>query len=182
MTNFMIDLETLGNKPGSIILTCACIPFNPRGDSVPLDDSNDLSFYKRIDRISCQDLGLKADASTRQWWKEQSEEARQEAFNATPRIPIKQVLNELRSFILDIGGDRSFIWSHGAGFDIVLLESAFRLANIPPPWKFWNARCTRTIYHLSGVTRTTPEVPHHALYDAIAQARDVQTSYKMLAR
>jgi len=44
--------------------------------------------------------------------------------------------------------------------------------NLEQPWHFWNDMCYRTVKNLLGgdIEFVKPEIPHHALWDAKAQA------------
>jgi DNA polymerase III epsilon subunit-like protein len=52
----MLDLETLGHTPGSVIVSIGAVKF---GGGKILD-----TFYHRIDAQSCVEHGLKMDVST----------------------------------------------------------------------------------------------------------------------
>lgn len=153
----MIDLETLGVRPGSAILTIGAVRFNSTG----LKDE----FYARIDAKSCVDCGLQIDVSTVMWWLQQGDEARKALVQ--PGRLLKDVLQDFASW----SAEPDTLWGNGASFDNSLLSEAYLLSGIPQPWKFWNDRCYRT---LKGVF---PEVPfqrtgthHNALDDAKSQA------------
>jgi hypothetical protein len=69
------------------------------------------------------------------------------------------------------------VWGNGAGFDPVLLEAAYSAADVPAPWKYWNALDVRTLVHMGRQLGFDPksDLPfegnkHHALDDAIHQA------------
>jgi exodeoxyribonuclease VIII len=71
-------------------------------------------------------------------------------------------------------------WSHGATFDLVIIEDVLRQLGKPAPWNFWQLRDTRTIFDLG----LDPDMPkgglHNALEDAIRQAVGVQNIYRKL--
>lgn len=157
----MVDLETLGTAPGSIILSIGAVSFGPKKE-------HGSTFYEKISIESCQEHGLTFDADTLSWWMIQSAQARAEAFSGALPLPVV-----LQSFIHFIGRDAKDveIWGNGASFDITLLAAAYRATKLPCPWKFWNERCYRTMKSLY------PEVPcerigthHNALDDAMTQA------------
>ena len=54
----MLDLETLGNKPGSVIVAIGAVKF---GGGEIID-----SFYERVDAESCVNLGQIGRASCRE--------------------------------------------------------------------------------------------------------------------
>lgn len=154
----MIDLETLGNRPGSVILALGAVKFGG-GDII-------ASFYERIDPESCVAHGLQMDCSTVLWWLQQAEAPRLEITK-----PGKSLSVVLQTFALWLGEPDLPIWGNGAAFDNVILAEAYARAGIERPWEFWNDRCYRTLKSLH------PEVPidragthHNALDDAKTQA------------
>lgn len=180
VNHIMIDLETIGTRPGSAILTIGAVRFDPAAtdfvdpqDSIPLSLPTETAFYRRIDRDSCARLGLTEDADTLSWWSRQAPEARREAFDAAPRHDIAEVMAEFARWC----GRDPFPWSHGASFDVVLCEAVFERLGIRAPWKFWNVRDTRTLYAFTGEKPIRDRNHHHALCDAAAQASAVQRAY-----
>lgn len=175
--HIMIDLETVGTRPGSAILTIWAVRFDPAAngfdDRDPLNLPVESAFYRRIDRDSCARLGLTEDADTLSWWSRQAPKARREAFDADPRNDIADVMAEFARWC----GRDPFPWSHGASFDVVLCEAAFERLGQRTPWKFWNVRDTRTLYAFTGINPARDRNHHHALYDAAAQAAAVQRAY-----
>lgn len=154
----MLDLETLGTKPGSVIVAIGAVKF---GQGKILQ-----TFYERVDAESCVDCGLKIDASTVMWWLKQSEEARMEI--CKDGEPLSMVLDMFGDWL---GGQDTEIWGNGANFDNNLLAAAYDITGIPLPWKFSNDRCYRTVKNLHPeilIPRTGTH--HNALDDATSQA------------
>lgn len=141
----MLDLETLGVTPDSCILTIAAIKWDRKGPVVSRNSSK--IFYRRIDIKSCQDLGMKVDANTLEWWEKQPIESRKEAFNEENRVPIKQALEDF----FDWYGFSRNIWSNGDDFDCVILNEYARKLNMRTPWKYWETRDVRTLLDLGGI-------------------------------
>jgi len=155
----MLDLETLGNRPGSALVAIGAVKF---GNGEILDE-----FYRRIDAESCVQLGLEMDTSTVMWWLKQADGPRLEI--TQPGKHLAEVLMEFSQWVADPDAE---MWGNGAAFDNALLAAAYHVAARKAPWKFWNDRCYRTMKNLH------PEVPmerdgehHHALDDARDQAR-----------
>lgn len=168
MTHIMVDLETFGTKPGSVIRSLGACAFELEGDK-PLEHP----FYENIDHHSCLDAKLTVDRDTELWWQQQSQEA-QDALTRDAK-PLKRVLQAFTRFWTTQYGE--FIWSHGAGFDIILLEAAYRVVGLTHPWKFYNARDTRTTFHLQGFDPKSVlfvGVKHNALDDATHQVKCIQ--------
>lgn len=171
MQDVMLDLETAGTAPGCAILTIGAVTFGPAGLG--------NTFYAAVSLASATALGLTIDPDTIAWWMKQSEEARAAAFQADG-WPLVQVLRELSDWFAAQGAVR--IWSHGASFDVPIIEVAYRAASLPAPWKFWDVRDTRTLYDLAGVKPDRSQGMHHnALDDARAQAEAAVTALQLLA-
>lgn len=167
MNDCMLDIETFGTRPGSVIRSIGACFFDPAGSQLGPE------FYVNVDRASCEELGLTVDPKTEEWWKRQSLAA-QSALLVDPQ-PLRDALLSFSSWFTSHNG--TYIWSHGANFDQPLMEAAYRAIGFDAPWLFWNSRCTRTLYALAGVDPrklSKGEVKHNALDDARMQARAVQ--------
>lgn len=173
-TDIMIDLETLDVTPTATILTIGAIKFDPFGDDI--NEPNCEKFYVRIDVDSCDRIGCTVSQATLDWWAAQSKEAQDEAFDPKDRIAIEDAMTQLYKFCW--GAKR--VWSHGAGFDIVILENIFRKIGKAIPWQFWEVRCTRTLFDIGLDPKRPPVLKHHALEDAWNQAVGVQNVMRSL--
>lgn len=175
--HIMIDIETLGTRPGSVIAAIGAVAFDPVAGTL---DDDDLLLH--VDLASAQKCGLRIDAETVGWWLRQSEMARGETFAAAGRDTLDGSLQCLTEFWRSKRAP--FAWSHGAGFDLVLLESAYFACSLIVPWKFYNARDTRTIYALACINPKDYFGPgttaHNPLDDARAQAKAVIAAYAKL--
>ena len=170
----MIDLETLDVLPSASILTIGAVKFDPFGDDVNEPDCE--KFYVKVDLDSCDKLGLTVSQSTLEWWAKQEQAAQDEAFSTDNRIDISDAINQLYKFCW--GAKR--VWSHGAGFDVIILEHVFRKVGKAIPWQFWEVRDTRTLFDLGINPNRPPVLKHHALEDAWNQAVGVQNVFKTL--
>ncbi len=156
----MIDIETLGSSPGSIVASIGAVEFSDKGLG--------RQYYGRIDIKTAQAIGLTIDASAVGWWLGQSEEARRELLDSP--FTIQGILSEFSVFVT--AGKYEGIWGNGATFDNVLLRIAYEKAGIKCPWHYSQDRCYRTLKNLR------PDIPlakrsgtyHNALHDAITQA------------
>ena len=157
--NLMIDIETLGAKPGCAILSIAAVPFKS-----PCDVE---CFYERISPESNTAVGLISEQATLDWWDKQSVEARAEAFSGD--TPIEVVLFNLSTYISQFKDVQ--VWGNGASFDVPIIEYAMRKCMIDIPWRYSNEMCYRTLKNLfTNIPAEKPLVAHNALYDAKAQA------------
>lgn len=169
--NVMVDLETLGKKPGCVISTIGAVRFSATGIH--------HEFYTSIDAQSCVDVGLTMDVSTVLWWMKQSDDARKELTD--PRrlpMPLVEALTAFTEWV----GSNPVIWGNGATFDNTILAAAYDACGMHAPWEFWNDACYRTARRMfPGIDRPRPGIAHHALYDARAQAEhliEIQHAYK----
>ena len=165
----MIDIETLGTSPNSVILTIGAVVFDARGTGI----HERLSL--RPDIAEQVELGRIVDHDTLDWWEKQSEDAIEEASSDRDRVPFLDVMVELHKFC----SNRKAIWANGICFDIGILENAFRELNMIPPWDFWTVRDARTVYEVCGVSiKDGHTTSHKAVEDAEHQAIVVQRAYE----
>lgn len=162
----MLDLETLGTTPGSLILSIGAAKF---GDGKILD-----TFYASIDPQSGIDAGLTMDVPTVMWWLQQSDAAR--AAITKGGEDICSILFKFAAW----AGEDAIVWGNGASFDNVLLSVAYDKTKLKRPWKHSGERCYRTVKNLYPEVLIEPYGIHHnALDDAIAQALHLM---RMLAK
>ena len=173
-TDVMIDLETLDVLPSATILTIGAVKFDPFGDE--LSDPKMEKLYIKVDVDSCDRIGATVSTATLDWWASQSAEAQSAAFDPTDRISIEEAMTKLYKFCW--GGQR--VWSHGVGFDLIILEWYFRRIEKAIPWSFWEMRDTRTLFDIGINPNRASVTAHNALADAVDQAQGVQKIYRTL--
>lgn len=169
-THLMVDTETLGTRPGAIILSVAFVRFT--------DEAHCTLNLSVPDQ---QALGLESDPDTVAWWNRQTPEAWARATaNPTPLVPALQYFASWIAW----AGPSPLIWCHGATFDAPLLTEIYRRTGVPCPWQYWEVRDTRTLYDLAGINVKDYAVPppHVALNDAIGQTRAANAALAVLAR
>lgn len=168
--HIMLDLETMGTRPGCPVLSIGAVIFTPEGI--------EKEFYVKATPLSNTSLGLVASQATLDWWAEQSEAARAEAFEGAT-LSIGQALSMLDDWV--VASDVEHMWCHGATFDAPILDAIYDKLGRPAPWKFYNVRDTRTLYDLSGIAPDrTKGMHHHALTDARNQAEAAVKALKVL--
>lgn len=197
MNNLMIDLETTAVSPDAGILSIGAVLF----------DKKDLGerYYANV-RLE-RGVNDVVEDSTLRWWLSQSPEAKKRLSDPVP-ISARSMSGEFMWFLQRTGlieyrpaktlqelslrdaphSKDYYIWSHGASFDIPILESLFRRLGMEnPPWAFRNVRDTRTLFSLGTLTvdreaivKKEGVVMHDALGDAIVQARMVQNMWEVL--
>ncbi|MBB4235080.1 3'-5' exonuclease [Rhizobium esperanzae] len=171
MRDLMIDIETLGTEPGSVVLSIGAVTFDAETEEFGEE------FYAAIDPQSAVDVGLTIDVSTLKWWMDQSEDARKAAFSGDRLIG--WAIGAFGDYVRRV--DASRVWAKPPSFDLVLLESAFRACRIPIPWHYKTPRDCRTLFELTNATQPDIGTAHNALDDAKSQALGVIDAYRILA-
>lgn len=171
----MIDIETLGSRPGAVIASIGAVAFT--AESVVAEFECNVSLHGQ------QDAGLHMDPDTILWWMRQSDAARDQTFKKVG-TPLFNALTDLAVWSAEEGVVD--YWSHGATFDLVLLTEAAKRIGAPLLVKdFRLARDTRTLYEITGVNPRTfmgTGTAHNAVDDARAQALAVIESWRILRR
>jgi len=144
--NVMLDLETLGTAPGSVITQIGAVEFDPQVGKLG------RAFFRRISIRSAQACGLQIDGDTVKWWFSQGPKA-QKQFNL-PSATLPSALQDFSAWMAPL--EKESVWGNGAGFDNALLTQAYRLAGQELPWKFWNDKCFRTLKNLYGIPAPAP--------------------------
>jgi hypothetical protein len=163
MSHVMVDLETFGKKPGCVIASIGAVKMDLIERSI-VD-----SFYVTIDVANAQAHGLTVDASTVQWWLQQSDHARKRLSVDPTRLP-----TALISFSTWLGGDCTTLWGNGSDFDNAILQAAYEACGLPVPWTHRANRDYRTVKNLFSDRVYFPpdnEQGHDALADARWQAQ-----------
>jgi len=168
--HLMVDMETMAVSPNAVVLSLGAVHFNPYGNE------HGDSIYFRIDLDDQDALGREVDPNTITWWSSQPPEIMEEAFSPDDRIPLVEAMDRFHKFAWGC----SAFWSHGATFDLVILENIYRQLNKPLPWNYWQLRDTRTLFDLGHDPEMPQDSKHDALQDAIRQAVGVQNVYRKL--
>lgn len=113
----MIDLETLGLEPTSIIRSCAAVEFDPE-----TGETGERMEWK-VDMKQSLDAGFTLSIDTIKWWMKQSEEVRKE-FVDENETDLPCFLYDLNNFILSNGDDVT-IWCLQLDFDLPILRNHY---------------------------------------------------------
>jgi DNA polymerase III epsilon subunit-like protein len=173
-TEIMVDLETLGVRPGcAIIAIAACVMDKKRmGDPAH-------QFYQNVKPLT--DRGFHSDPTTIAWWEKQDAKARD--ILEHDQIPISSALAAFHVWAEKYPEPRRF-WACGPHFDFSIYAEACRLVDVTPAFKFYDVRDTRTALDMAGISKKDADemipddvrktiVPHHALSDCIQQTYHV---------
>lgn len=175
----MLDLETLGTKPGCAIVSIGACVFNMGGVQE--------KFYRTIDITKkFGTTTLVIEPGTVAWWMQQTPEARA-VFTAQERVSTSVAIGDFAMWwedkALQYLSDSHCLWCHGATFDAPIIEATYNSIGQQAPFKFYNVRDTRTLYALADIYPDRAKGTHHnALDDAVAQAEAAIKAYEILGR
>ena len=163
-THVMLDLETLGTAPGSVIISIGAAAFDAHAEDVR------DTFHQAIDPEDSQKRGLRIDAATTLWWVDPDRDEARRRWLALERVDLDSALIGFTQWLERFGHDWA-IWGNGSDFDQVLLGVAYKVSGLEVPWTHKQVRCFRTLkalfpFHEPEQTGTL----HDALSDAIHQA------------
>lgn len=173
-----LDIETLDNKsPTAAVATIGAV-------LVIGGQLTDKTLYFRIDLDDSRQHGT-VSADTLLWHIKQGMESLQELTNPE-RSTLADALAALSSWLHNIEAGHGAplpIVTRDPDFDLSILADKYRRLNLPIPWKYYNGRSHRSrcedlewfIRLLGGQWATdyitAHPVSHHALADAIEQAK-----------
>lgn len=171
-TNIMLDLETWGTKPGSVITSIGAVVFNDEG-------LQGDAFYAQIDPKSCVEAGLSIDPDTILWWMRQSDEARAEFSKSS--FHVENALADFSRWCLAGREGEPVLWGNGATFDNALLRAAYEACGIVAPWGAFSDRCYRTAKsYRPDIKMVRTGTHHNALDDARSQAEHLIRIHKAM--
>jgi len=172
--NIMIDIETLGAKPGSVICSIAAVEFNIE------TGQTGRRFFRNINIQSCLDAGLYVDGSTIYWWLNQSDSARSRF--QLEKIEFLQALTQFSHFINASEKDVK-VWGNSARFDLGILEAAYNKAYSPIPWVAKNERDVRTLVSFAPYIKKNEPfvgVKHDPIDDCLHQIKYCHKIWNLL--
>lgn len=184
VVHVMLDIETMGTRPGAMIASIGACTFAHPGQGRRI-------FRHRILLEGQDRLGLHMDPATVGWWLDQSAEARAALSQRNGASLLAVALTGFSGWLAEVRDPlwlgqpaRLRIWGNGATFDVVLMEAAYRAADLLVPWGFRDARDLRTLLDLAGVDgKAFPAATlHDALSDALAQAAAAEAALDVLGQ
>jgi DNA polymerase III alpha subunit (gram-positive type) len=156
----MVDIETLGIVPNSVILQIGACRFN-----VLTRETYD-HFLVNIEPKTCIEAGMVFSKDTVKWWTTQSPEVI--ASLNENKVSIQEALTEFKAWIKR----GSCISAQGVTFDMGILASAYdTVLHEDTPWNFWDIFDLRTVCAISGIKPVKGEMSHNAMADVESQCQ-----------
>ena len=161
----MIDIETLGTKPGSVVFSVGAVPFS--ADGVEEGERWVMGVQDQLN------MGLTVDADTLAWWLKRAKSGEAEVLMRALGAPDPMERVEMWARLRDWIGEDTVVWANGPDFDLRCLEALkwTFTKTYETPWRYWNCRCFRTWRKVLGWGK--PDNGHDALEDARKQAEVV---------
>lgn len=181
VTHMMVDIETLGTSPTSIILELSVILFtleNPY-DWTPL--------ILKLDQAEQSFAGRTIDEDTVSWWTKTIEKTKEANFknalameylinNKNVTVPATFAHKNIQEYLKRVNG---FIWCKGIAFDFPIIKSYFTSLGLSDPFSenflFRRQLDLRTLEYcaklrgFSGKYKTKSEAKHLSFDDCLIQ-------------
>lgn len=177
MRHIVVDIETLGIKPGCVILEIGAASF-VHGQT---DDITD-TFSVSIDKELSARLPARITVETRSWWIENFPIVYGEVLKDCKKnsLPPKEALEKFNAWIFDSSKDQDiWFWGNGPEFDMSILGYYYdQVKVVENPFNFRRVASIRSLGALlpgvslgSGIKN---ERPHRSVHDAVYEARVLQ--------
>ncbi|PUZ90226.1 hypothetical protein DC364_23155 [Vibrio vulnificus] len=187
------DIETLSKQPNAQIGAIGVV-------LVDVVEGREAGRFYTPVCLDSQD-GRVQDQDTVEWW-EQQREAFPDAYTQMyaediSRMSLTAALEALAMFLKSNFGDKKIqLMGNGPEFDNVILANAYEWAELEQPWHYGGNQSLRTVVWIGRMLRTVvwigrmlrgvdPKydgefegVKHHALYDAVHEARYLLEVFK----
>lgn len=196
----MIDTETLSLSANALVMQIGAAEFFPEQGTVG------RTFCRYVSLGSGMAAGRTVDPDTILYWLSADDDARLRLVEGLREaVPLAQALFELSEWMMVGNGRQGLgrrteepdgVWSHGAAFDVPILQESFASVGQKEPWGHRSVYDTRTVFALAGDRMTDfhdgillrwpdtapPHVAHCAQSDAIYQAMALMDSLRGLRR
>ena len=142
---FMFDVETLNKNSSSVILSIACIHFDPDAKPSPETLRKDSIFIKFDAQEQIKQYKRSVSKSTIDWWAKQCENARIKSFKPSDiDVSAKTGLEQLTKWADTYGNDKKkWVWARG-NLDQSVLDSLCDDVEIEPIFEYHRWRDVRT--------------------------------------
>lgn len=165
--DFIIDLETLGNKPDAIVIDMSILVFDPDPNIVQSLDELIQNGKRFKLSIESQRKTRSVNPSTIKWWKEQSAEAKANLSASPDDVTVEEAVEGALKFLKDNGVNqfKSLGYCRGMSFDfpifVDMIRQTYKTVETDKfePVKFWAQRDIRSAIEAYLVTRRMDITP-----------------------
>lgn len=165
----MIDLETLGNKETTAVVSIGVVVFD-------IDKKTILDkYYATLDVQNQLKKGRTVVADVLKWWMNQPNSSKKVfAEDAKdPKVALKEIWTMLDKY------RPLTVWGNGSGFDINIVENMYDMYEERLPWHYTHVNDLRTFIRFVGKRAKVEKggTNHNALDDAISQVNYIFKHY-----
>lgn len=158
---FIFDAETLSKKSTSVILSFACIYFNPdeKPDHVKLKQD---AFFVKFKAREQAEMGRHIGKTTLEWWVKQCENVKKKSFLSDPERDVSFIegYESFRKWVNEKNDPNCWVWARG-NLDQLVMDDIEEQLHIEPVFKFNRWRDVRTaIDFLYSTTTGYVDVDH----------------------
>ena len=159
---FVFDVETLGKQSNSVILSFACIHFNP-DESPSHTELKQSAFFAKLNAADqMQRLKRTAGKSTMEWWAKQCENVKNKSFKPSDTDErFEDAYERMREWAKSKNDNKCWVWARG-NLDQLVMDDIEEQLGIEPIFRYERWRDVRTaVDFLCGTTNgyTDIEVP-----------------------
>lgn len=173
----VVDLETLGLKANTVILSCGIVVVDLRGTQ-EFDELVALGFQVYLDQeIQTKDYGRTTTPSTLTFWEKQKEENPEACYCLNPVdhevLDPAYLMEAIKSHFDKIDLSSLQWYARNPTFDFGILDDLCIFCEIDTAWRFWNIRCVKTFCENTGdICNIKPDgyIHHNSLHDAAKDA------------
>lgn len=141
---FIFDVETLGKRSNSVILSMAAIYFDPDKKPSP-QQLRDEAFFAKFDvRDQHKRLGREMGKSTMEWWNKQCDNVKKASFIPHESDCIfEDGYESMRKWADSKNDKKCYVWARG-NLDQLVLDDIEEQCGLTPIWPFNRWRDVRT--------------------------------------
>jgi len=189
ITDIGFDIETLGVKPGCVVLSVAAIAFD-RNENPSMENlySNALTFSTTFSMTRQLALDLTADKGTLEFYFKSEGQLSQIATSGACIESIHTSLGRFNDFIIGMKkqglGNDVCLWANSPNFDVDIIRVLYEKTELEFPVPFYKWMDVRTIrdsyeflYGRDAIPKADKTKKHDPLYDCIYQTHLVQSFF-----
>jgi DNA-binding XRE family transcriptional regulator len=199
MKNFLvIDTETLGTKPDSVILSLGAYFVDVEKDIPSFDKIVEDGFYMKFDAKEQIDDGRTVDKATLEWWEKEGDVAKDVLAASDNDVSYTRLFEGLNNYLK--GKTDYWIFARSPSFDFTVLDNIRNYNNIESLWPFYHEKDIRTFLDTMLMVLPFEEqwnkfnlpkelwpsdgviTSHHALYDVATDIKRMEVVLELYAK
>lgn len=146
---FVFDVETFGKNTDAVVLSMACIYFDPVKKTTPQEMLDNAFFCKFNVEYQMRILKRSVTKSSMEWWKKQSQIARDKSIKPSPNdLKLEEGVELMRQWAKPLDTNKNdYVWARG-NLDQLILDGLEEEYGIEPVFYYNRWRDVRTAIDL----------------------------------